>query len=552
MDDNVVGIECRFAYLCPIYTKNGDELHLIKEQVHYKDGSIKPNVRLLKNYKRDFYITKKHYQNHQDKKEWEEIAKLDKYTTRQSNMVNTIARTLGYHNPKVMYRQLANSPYLYGSDISSTALIKHQYKTKFPDLQTFYSYCSLDIESSMDTREIILITICFNNNVFTSIYKPFIDGIMDFDEVLKEKTNFYLKDHINVSDYKFDYEIHNSQIKVIKSVFDKLHEWKPDFLSIWNMDYDINEITKTLINNGIDPKDIFSDPSVPTECRYYRYKQGKLKKVTSAGKESPIPPSNQWHTVFAPSSFYVIDAMCTYRRNRLMQPELENYSLDFVLNKELGLRKLKFKEADDYSGGEWHELMQSEYPVEYIVYNIFDSISMIELERKTKDLAVSLPLFSGSSDFMDYESQPKRLADKFHFLCLEKGLVIGTTGKEMKNELDDKTLSLKGWIVNLPAHLITNDGLCNIKEDPTLHTNIRIHCHDLDIAGAYPSSQVCANVSKETTKSEIVSISQIDPYVSRMENLNLTNGPTNALEYCQSMFNFPSLPELLDSFLKET
>ncbi len=549
-DKSVTGIECRFALLSPVKSNNGDEIHIIKEQISYSDGTKEPNLRIIRNFKRPFWVTNQKYRNHKDKKEWEGISKLEKYECLQSELAEKAVRALGSGNTNLPLKQVANSPYLYGTDIKSTATIKQMYKDKYPNTQTFYSVCSLDIESSMVDNDIILITICQNNNVFTSIYAPFIDGIQNFDEILSSKIKLYLSDFIDLNEYKFEHYITKNQVEVITSIFDKLHEWKPDFLSIWNMDYDINEISRVLEKYGVDPKDVFSDPSVPYENRYYIYKQGKKQKITSSGKYSPISPANQWHSLFTPSSFYVIDAMCTYRKNRLSKPEEQSYSLDSILNKELGLRKLKFEEAKDFSGGEWHEFMQSEYPVEYIVYNIFDSISMMELEKKTKDLAVSLPLFCGISDFSDYESQPKRLSDRFHFLCLENNLVVGSTGRNMKTDFDDETLPLKGWIVNLPAHLITNDGLCNILEDDKLKTNIRIHTHDLDIRGAYPTAQIISNVSKETTKTELVQISGIDSYVSRMENINLFSGHVNALEYCQTMFNFPQLNEMLNEFVK--
>ncbi len=55
-------------------------------------------------------------------------------------------------------------------------------------------------------------------------------------------------------------------------------------------------------------------------------------------------------------------------------------------------------------------------------------------------------------------------------------------------------------------------------------------------------------MSKETTKKEICKIVDINEYTARLENINLSGGVTNAAEYCQTMFNFPTLPELLENF----
>ena len=60
------------------------------------------------------------------------------------------------------------------------------------------------------------------------------------------------------------------------------------------------------------------------------------------------------------------------------------------------------------------------------------------------------------------------------------------------------------------------------------------------------------NVSKETTKKEIVSVAGVDLYRQKMEGINLSGGHSNAVEFCTTMFHFPQLSVLLDHFNKET
>jgi hypothetical protein len=544
----IKGIECRFAVYLPGQEFGGDDLHLIKEQITYEDGSKCPNIRFVKNFKRPFWITKEAYRDHQSKKEWESVDKLQKYECTQSQLRNQVAKALGSQYMKGSLRELCSSPYVYGSDVLSTAYIKKAYKDKYPNVETSFSIATLDIESNVKDRSIVLITIAFEKKIYTSIYQPFVNGITNLQQKIDEKVKQYLSDYINPQEYQLEAEVFNSQYEVINNVFKKLHEWKPDFVAIWNINYDIPEIIYNLQKAGIPLENVFNDPSVPKEFRYFKYKVGKSQKVTASGDMSPIKPASQWHTVISPSSFYLVDAMCAYKHNRIGKPDEPSYSLNNILNKELGIRKLSFREADGLDGLSWHEFMRTQYPVEYIVYNIFDSVSMLELDKKTKDLSLTLPLFSGVSDFENYNSQPKRSADKIHYYCHEKELVIGSTGKNMVEELDEKILSLKGWIVNLRADLVLDNGLQCIIEDPNLHTNIRIHVADLDISGAYPSTQVASNVSKETTCREVISISKVDSYLSRMENINLFSGHVNALEYCQAMFNFPRLDNLLEAY----
>lgn len=51
--------------------------------------------------------------------------------------------------------------------------------------------------------------------------------------------------------------------------------------------------------------------------------------------------------------------MCVYRQLRMAKAEEPSYSLDAILNKELGSRELKFEQADKYQGLEWHLFMQA-------------------------------------------------------------------------------------------------------------------------------------------------------------------------------------------------
>ncbi len=154
------------------------------------------------------------------------------------------------------------------------------------------------------------------------------------------------------------------------------------------------------------------------------------------------------------------------------EQELQSYSLDFVLNHEGCRGKLKFDQCP-YTGLMWHQEMQSKFKIEYVIYNLFDCISVELLEEKTKDLAISLPMFSGCSDFQHFRSQPKRIVDDLHFVLLKKRRVIASTGDTMTTEHDTETLSLDGWSVTLPAHLICENGVNIVEENPSLITNVR-------------------------------------------------------------------------------
>jgi predicted NUDIX family phosphoesterase len=93
-------------------------------------------------------------------------------------------------------------------------------------------------------------------------------------------------------------------------------------------------------------------------------------------------------------------------------------------------------------------------------------------------------------------------------------------------------------------------GMHCIKEDPVIATGIRGHVYDSDSVSAYPTATSVANVSKSTTKREMIRVVDVPEEVFRMQNINFTIGITNALEYSQCMFRLPSPTEALSMFKK--
>jgi hypothetical protein len=559
-----VGYECRFAVYCPPPNGSDDDFHLIKEIAHFPDGTKKAQTRLVKNYKRPFWVTKKGCQNHEQKKEWEELAKLDKFETTQYKLNDAIKKAVGMPWFQGDPRQLSRNPYLYGSDILSTAVIKKTYQQKWPNLMSQYSVACFDTEKDVvyGTDEINMATISFGKKVFTAVQKSFVEGLSDVQNRAQAAFQKYLS-AIDMKDKKgepivvdviakrgleWELVIVETEIDVIVECMKKAHEWKPDFVAIWNIDFDMGMMIKACEKANYDPAHIFSDPSVPPAYRHFKYKQGPKQKKTASGKITPIKPADQWHTVYCPSSFYFIDAMCVYRKIRIAKGEEPSYALDAILDKILGARKLKFKEAEQYTKLEWHQFMQQNYKLEYIIYNVFDCVSMELLDETTLDLAVALPGGSGCSDFGNFKSQPRRTVDDLHYFALEHGLVIGSTSDEMQSELDQLTLGLENWIVTLPAHLVADNGLQLIEEYPTLRTNIRVHVADLDVSASYPNGEVVFNIGKCTTKKELCSIEGVPEQLQRAQGINLSAGHTNAVEFCVDLYKLPEMDTWLRAF----
>jgi hypothetical protein len=487
--------------------------------------------------------------------------------------------------------QLSKSPYLYGTDISSSSIIKHQYQKKYPGVFTKYSVATFDLETDMlhGHTDPLMGTVCMPGKMFIAVTEDFVKGYGDVNGVYFAKLNEHLGEYIKKYEIQTEMMVVKHTTDIIIQCLKRLHEWSPDLVMIWNLGFDIPKCLETFKKYGIDPAEHFCDPRVPKELRYCKYKKGSTKKITASGQVKPKNPSEQWHSLICPAGFTFIDQMSTYRFLRLGQQEEPSYALDFLLNKHLGVRKLNFKEAEHITKGEeWHRFMQAKYPIEYMVYNNFDCLGTLDLEFKLNDISISAPGMVKISDFSRLDSQTKRFADAYHFYLLEKkNSVIGTLmpsdkkdkfgrpeeeadyigdfedesdpedvaeeelseEEKLREAIEEKSdvLSLRDWIVTLKSHMSAL-GLRIVKEVKNLFTMIRCFVYDSDAVSAYPSCTAVGNVSRETTVTEIITIIGIDEDVFRKNNINLLQGHVNAVEYCNEMFNLPKLQDSLALF----
>ena len=569
MQKEVVSREARFVTHVPTKSHDIPDVHLVKELTTYSDGSTENSIRIIEDFKRKFWLTKPNKRVHKTKREYEKIENLLEYECTQSQLRARVAKALGKPGSRATLKELSESPYLYGSDVPASSFIKAAYAAKFPSCNmTPYSVCAFDTETDMlhGTKDIIIVSLAFRNMAKVYIFREFVGNILDFDSKVRTYMNKHLGKEIEEKGLDFEFIIVDNQIDLLRKSFAQVHEWKPDFLAIWNEEFDIGKIQDLCRKFNVDPKDILCDPSIPKQYQIFKFKPGAEKQVTASGKVKPVKPANRWHTVELSASFFIIDAMCAYRRIRLSDPELSSYSLDAILSlNEVG-GKLYVPEVENLSGEKKHIIMQRDYKAEYVVYAAYDTLAMIFLDNKVKDLSNSLPSGAAWSDFNKFNSMPYKIADAFFHYAIKLGWILGTVGSNKRVELEDgvdewngdpeeddedEILSLRGWITTLKSHLSVLGGKF-AKDYPNLETLYRAFVYDSDETAAYPNGILVMNISKRTTKRELIKIEGIPESLFRMQNLNLVIGETNAIEYCVNMFGFDAPDKLLSTFMEET
>lgn len=461
---NITQRACMFAHYSKATDKSNNDVLLVKERICDENGVERPNIRYIYDFKKPFWITKKGARDHETKKEYEVLENLIPLSSTQARLPTSVARALGEKTGGYKsLRELSNSPYLYGTDIPTESIVKHQYRKKYETYAPEATVAALDLETNVHSREeeIISGSVTFKDRVIFAVTEKFIGTTPDYKNRIEEAFDKYLGEYKTSRKIKLHVKVVKNDLGVVKALFAALHKWQPDIVSIWNMAFDINKILGCLKNHDIDPKYIFSHPSLPTQYKNFNWREDLPQKTTATGKVTSKHFADLWHVLEAPASFYFVDAMTFFKRNRPMEAARHSYSLDAILKEELDLTKLKFKEADAYSGLEWHLFMQANYKVEYGIYNIFDCIALELLDEKTNDLSRALIASAGLSPIKDIASGPRNLANNLHFFLLDKGKVICSTSPNMREEMDSECLSMKNWMNFTSPYPVMDIEQCN-------------------------------------------------------------------------------------------
>ena len=537
---------------------NDDDLTIVKIKHHLSDGTYRTDVKFIKNYKRDFWITKPEFRDHDSKKEWEQLKKLQKFTCPTAKIAKTAAHYLGF-NPKANLRQISASPYLYGTDIGNGPIIKHKFRTKFPDAITPHTVAVLDFETDMieDTNHYagsgypISSSLTMGSKVFVAYTKHWLGSYPNIEKKLYQLANEYLPDLMEERNIQLEVVECKDALDLVTQSIQKVHEYSPDYLTFWNSNFDMLKCIEAIEDFGGNPADVFSDPRVPERFRSFRYVEAPIEKKMASGKSIRQQPSELWHKAFFPATWKVVDAMAAYRTIRTSKGKDANYSLDAILKKHGIGGKLKFDIGKNLTVSKWHQHMQASCKPEYLLYNIYDCVSVEMLLEETGDLSSTVPLNLEYSDVEFFKSNPRRLVDDLHFFCLDEGYAIASTARSMEEDTDKYLSNKSEWIVTLPPHLTRDIGLPLIEGMPALPTQIVGHVYDLDVEGAYPSGGVFMNISKETTYTEFSKIKGCSEKMKRKFGLDLTGGHVNAVTLAQEFLGFPDFDTLLAEFKGE-
>lgn len=554
--------ECKTSrYFEPVNPENKGDVVLVKGVNHFTDGTSEKVLKPILDYKRSFYITKPAFRNHNEKKEWEKIDRLQKFSCIQRDLPRAIRRAFGeIPGQYERYGMVARSPYLYGADTTTSTIIKNRLDSKMRKAgydNTPYDMMALDLETDVTrgTGEIIAgavvnldVAYCYYTQAYEDHGKP----VSDLIAKTHQRINEMFPERIDITNIKFVVEKVERPVDVSIELLNRVHEHNPDILAIWNMVFDIKKIIESFEDANLPIEDYFCHPSIPKDYRQFKFVEAPLSRVTASGKKQTKHMAELWHKVHCPNGFVVIDAMCFYKLARVAKGMQSSYGLDYITMMEGVGGKLKF-DIGEMPMLKWHQEMSTKHKAEYLAYNIYDCLVMCQLDEVTKDLQIVLPMLCGHSDFDKFTSTPRRLSDDVEFACRERGLVMGTTSDNMETELDKLVVGMDQWIVTLPAHHMHPAAGLNVfgAKDSWIPSGIITHGADSDARAAYPNTGIAFNISKENTLTELYKIQGMNSKQFRQIGINLTSARLNSGEILEMTMKCPSLLELGEEFERE-
>lgn len=541
-------------------TKAKNDLVVVKEKHRDADGNITNKLRLFENYQRDFYVTKPRYRNHKSKKEWENKKKLNRIKTTQSNLSNAIAKALNTRRAKL--RTMARSPYLYGADIGVETIILHKYIETYGDSEIMPTVGVMDFEWDVETKNPSIGTYVYNDELYITVLRDKIEacGLTEaqfkrqvhegFDKDVTPLLEEFFDKHkaIERSKFRLNIEVVDLDLDVIRKLFKHTHTTMPDYLTFWNGIADFTIIMEQCERYSVDPATFMCDPSIPPEYRVTELIVGPTETIDANGNKKPKKNSEQWHVLNNPASWQFIDMMCTYHTNRAHKPDLPSYAMDFVLPRELDLGKLKLveelNELAESDMASWHMEMVGKHIVEYSLYALFDVIGPLLLERKNFEIRAQAYSNLTYHPISDFKKNPRKLCNAQHFSFQNSNCIVGTTSDRMREDIDDKVYSGSGWIITLNSSY--HDTLeSKALSDSDMDTLFIPANDDGDLTSAYPSNARLLNISKATTVTELIKVSNVPEEVMREVGLNVSSCGDNAIDFCVRVLGLPHLDDVL-------
>lgn len=229
----------------------------------------------------------------------------------------------------------------------------------------------------LETHSVYTLLLRNSKNPQIAEFEDFITnhGFNDLRKFIKNHVNkngkdLYKKYELDKFQFNMSFYDEDKEIDLIKDLFNLINTFRPDFVTAWNMPFDIPYIIQRIKNLGYNPEDIMCDPDF--EFKYAEYFVDEQHKNT--------PEERGDFAVISSYSVY-IDQLIQFASRRKGQSKEVSYTLDHIGNIVAKIGKLDYKHiTTDIS-----KLPYKNYKV-FVYYNIMDTIVQHCIEFVAQDL----------------------------------------------------------------------------------------------------------------------------------------------------------------------
>lgn len=527
----------------------------------HEDGSRSNQFIAIEDYKQPYWQVKEKFRKYTQRKDYIDQRMCKQFSSSRARLAYNISKTLyGRADIRADLRQMKGSQFIFGCEQTTPVIFKQKFFDKYPKHQETESYtmAAYDVETNLFSvnEEVIMASVTFKEKAYFAAVRGWFDEKTD-EEIMANLKKFeesHMREILTERNCTVEYELFDNDGQVVEACIKRFHMWKPDWVTSWNATFDMEKNEESLVRHGYDLADVYSDPSIPQWYRNYKLDKGRTHKVKDNGDKTPLEPQEKFPTIRTMASWQWADAMSFYAIKRAPSGKLDSYKLEAIAQREKVPGKLYSKEGEDYLAGsfEWHKHMQKHHKYVYCMYNINDNFVIEDINEKTADFKLSLPMLLKSSEYFNYPSQPSVISDALSFIALENGYVWGCTGSKKDNEFKDKLPDLGDWIALLETEKNAELGKVLFEGLSDVYSRCRGLTDDIDVTGAYPTATVALNLSNKTTRMEVCRIQGADRMKFREIAVNYSSSPeANAIGLCYELFRFPKADTMKEVFERE-
>ena len=338
-------------------------------------------------------------------------------------------------------------------------------------------------------------------------------------------------------DFKYNIQFFDTEAKLLLHFWKIIHECKPDFVGIWNMNFDIPYVLKRMDKLGLD-RALACHPDVPVEYRVVKYLPDPDRFLTTEqrakkGDAGPPHPSRLWDwvNISGYTQFYDQMALYSYIRKRGILP---SYRLDDIAEAETGYGKV-----DYHSKGYTIRKFAHQNYILFLTYSIIDTLRLKQIEDKTGDLHKQI-IFTDNTRLSKGNKVALTIKNRMFKFYWDKNPreIIGN------NVWYDYFEKLDGAIVSSPKHIRIKGKGAGAAEG-FIYEDV---C-DFDEEGLYPHIILNFNIGKESVAAKIYDIKLNDKSFSDVKNFNvkLQTIDTSIFDIGKTYFNLPNIEELIEA-----